>query len=357
MIVAGTEDTGAVPVVQQGSPFAAQTVSYIVNQNDAANGNLTASAIYSDGDSLSAEGDVVGATLTNGLRMTPPSIAIEKITTTPIIFFGQTAGFNIKVINTGGYALSNVTVTDTQVESCNGMNFGTLAVGEEKTGSCSALLDGDITNEAQATASVPGGPPVGMETVSSEIDSASVSVEGLTIGIVAETTTPHIRVGNQGEVAITVIMPPQSAVSDVTVTVPEAPQCDSFWDALPAGAEETYTCVVETDPAIEGSLALGTTTINATVTGSVPDVPLAAEDSVDVSVFSLALNITIDPEEQTIRSGYSASFTVNVSNQGDDVLSNVVVTNETVPNCDATFATSSAGRGPDLRLRWRWRHR
>ena len=41
-----------------------------------------------------------------------------------------------------------------------------------------ALLDGDITNEALATASVPGGPPVGMETVTSEIDSASVSVEG-----------------------------------------------------------------------------------------------------------------------------------------------------------------------------------
>ena len=182
-----------------------------------------------------------------------------------------------------------------------------------------------------------------METVTSNLDSASVSVEGLTIGIVVDTTTPHIRVGNQGEVAITVIMPPQTAVNDVTVTVAEAPQCDSFWEVLPAGAEETYTCMVETDPAIEGSLALGTTTILGTVTGSVPDVPLSAEDSVDVSVFSLALNITIDPEEQTIRSGDAAGFTVNVSNQGDDVLSNVVVTNETVPNCDATFATLVPG--------------
>ena len=347
-MVAGPESPeGGIPTVQSGSPFTADAVEYTINQEDATNGELTVRANYAGGSSLSvAEGEQApeaSASVSNVLRMTPPSIAIEKITTTPIIFFGQTAGFNITVINTGGYELANVTVTDTQVESCNGMNFGTLAVGEEKTGSCSALLDGDITNEAQATASVPGGPPVGMETVSSDIDSASVSVEGLTIGIVAETTTPHVRVGNQGEVAITVIMPPQSAVSDVTVTVPEAPQCDSFWDALPAGAEETYTCVVETDPAIDGSLALGTTTINTTVTGSVPDVPLAAEDSVDVSVFSLALNITIDPEEQTIRSGYSASFTVNVSNQGDDVLSNVIVTNETVPNCDATFATMAPG--------------
>ena len=138
-------------------------------------------------------------------------------------------------------------------------------------------------------------------------------------------------------------MPPQSSVNDVTVTVAEAPQCDSFWDVLPAGAEETYTCIVETDPAIEGSLTLGTTTIVGIVTGSVPDVPLSAEDSTDVSVFSLALNITIDPEEQTIRSGHSAGFTVNVSNQGDDVLSNVVVTNETVPNCDATFDTLVPG--------------
>ena len=343
VIVAGTEDTGDVPTVEKGSPFAAQSVSYTVNQNDAVSGNLTASAVYSDGESLSAEGDIVGTTLTNGLRMTPPSIAIEKITTTPIIFFGQTAGFNIKVINTGGYALSNVTITDSQVESCDGMNFGALAVGEEKTGSCSMLLDGDITNEALATASVPGGPPVGMETVTSETDSASVSVEGLTIGIIVETATPHIRVGNQGEVAITVIMPPQTAVNDVAVTVEAAPQCGSSWTVLPAGAEETYTCVVETDPATEGSLPLGTTTITGIVTGSVPDVPLSAEDSTDVSVFSPGLYITIDPEEQTIREGDTAAFTVNVSNQGDDTLSNVVVTNEMVPNCAATFDTMAPG--------------
>ena len=208
VMVAGAENPeGGIPTVRTGAPFTADAVEYTINQDDAVNGELTVRANYSGGSSLSvAEGEQApeaSASVSNVLRMTPPSIAIEKITTTPIIFFGQTAGFNIKVINTGGYALSNVTVTDTQVESCNGMNFGTLAVGEEKTGSCSALLDGDITNEAQATASVPGGPPVGMETVSSEIDSASVSVEGLTIGVVAETTTPHIRVGNQGEVAIT----------------------------------------------------------------------------------------------------------------------------------------------------------
>ena len=341
--VAGTEDTEVIPTIQVGAPFTAQSASYVVNQNDAVNGELGVRADYSGGLSLSvAEGEQAppaAASVSNVLRMTPPSIAIEKITTTPIIFFGQTAAFSIKVINTGGYDLSNVTVSDSQVDSCDGMNFGTLAVGEEKSGACSVLLDGDITNEAVATASVPGGPPVGMETVTSNTDTASVSVEGLTIGLVVETTTPHIRVGNQGEVAITVIMPPQSAVSDVTVTVAEASQCDGYWDALPAGAEETYTCMVDTDPAVAGSLPLGTTTISGTVTGSVPDVPLSAEDSVDVSVFSLALNITIDPEEQTIRSGDAASFRVNVSNQGDDVLSNVIVTNETVPSCAVTFET------------------
>jgi hypothetical protein len=345
--VAGTEDTEAIPTIQVGAPFTAQSVSYTINQNDAANGELTVRANYSGGSSLSvAEGEQApeaAASVSNVLRMTPPSIAIEKITTTPIIFFGQTAGFNITVTNTGGYALSNVTITDSQVESCNGMNFGALAVGEEKSGSCSTLLDSDITNEALATASVPGGPPVGMETVASETDSASVSVEGLTIGIMVETATPHIRIGNQGEVAITVFMPPQTAVNDIAVTVEAAPQCGSSWNALPAGAEETYTCVIETDPATEGSLPLGTTTITGIVTGSVPDVPLSAEDSTDVSVFSPGLYITIDPEEQTIREGDTAVFAVNVSNQGDDTLSNVVVTNETVPDCAATFDSMAPG--------------
>ena len=340
--VAGPDNPeGGIPVVQTGTPFTAEAVQYTVDQADADNGELVVRADYSGGSSLSVgEGEQApeaSASVSNVLRMTPPSIAIEKITTTPIIFFGQTASFNIKVVNTGGYQLTNVTVADTQVDSCDGIDFGTLEVGEEKSATCSALLDGDITNEAHAMASVPGGAPVGMETVTSEMDSASVSVEGLSMGVVIDTTTPHIRIGNQGELAITVIMPSQSGVSDVTVTVPEAPQCDAFWDILPAGAEETYTCMVETDPAIEGSLPLGTTTITSTAAGSVPDVPLSAEDSVDVSVFSLALNITIDPKEQTIRSGDTAAFTINVSNQGDDVLSDVAVTNETVPDCDMTF--------------------
>ncbi len=341
--VAGTEGTEAIPTIQVGAPFTAQSVSYTVDQNDAVNGELSVRADYSGGSSLSvAEGEQApeaSASVSNVLRMIPPSIAIEKITTTPIIFHGQSAGFNIKVINTGGYALSNVTVSDSQVSACDGMTFGTLAVGEEKLGMCATALDGSVTNEAQATASVPGGPPAGMETVASNVDTASVSVESLAIDILVQTATPHIRVGNQGEIAVTVIMPPQSAVNDVTVAVAEAPQCDNFWASLPAGAVETYTCVVETDPAIEGSLPIGTTTVTGTVTGSVPDVPLSAENSVDVSVFSLALNITIDPEEQTIRSGDLASFTVNVSNQGDDILSDVVVTNETVPSCDITFVT------------------
>ena len=159
----------------------------------------------------------------------------------------------------------NVTVTDSQVESCDGMSFGTLAVGQEKTDSCSTLLDSDISNEAYATASVPGGPPAGMETITSEPDTASVSVEALSIGITVGTTTPHIRLGNQGEVEITVIMPPQTAVNNVNVTVETAPQCGSSWDVLPAGAVETYTCVVETDPATEGSLPLGTTTVTGIV--------------------------------------------------------------------------------------------
>ena len=128
--VAGTEDTEAIPTIQVGAPFTAQSVSYTINQNDAVNGELTVRANYSGGSSLSvAEGEQApeaAASVSNVVRMTPPSIAIEKITTTPIIFFGQTAGFNITVTNTGGYALSNVTITDSQVESCHGMNFGDL---------------------------------------------------------------------------------------------------------------------------------------------------------------------------------------------------------------------------------------
>ena len=343
-VIAGPDNPeGGIPTVQVGSPFTADTVSYIVDQNDAVNGELTVRADYSGGSSLSvAEGEQApeaAATVANVLRMTPPSIVIEKITTTPIIFDGQQASFTIKAVNTGGFALSNVTVSDPLVASCDGMSFGGLAVGEEKSGTCDTLLESDLTNEAVATATVPGGAPAGMETVTSEPDTASVSVDSLTIEILVETSTPHVRVGNQGEVSITVTMPPQSPVNDVAVTVAEAPQCDNSWVSLPSSAVETYTCMVDTDPAVEGSLPLGTTTITGVVNGNVPDVPLTAEDSTDVSVFDWGLVITITPEEQTIRDGASANFTVSVSNLGDETLSNVIVTNDTVPACDMTFET------------------
>ena len=342
VLVAGPDKPeGGIPTVQVGSPFTAESVEYTVDGNDAVNGELTVRANYEGGSSLSvAEGEVApeaSATVSNVLRMTPPSIAIEKITTTPIIFYGQSASFNITVINTGGFALSGVTVSDAQVAACDGLDFGDLAVGEEKTQTCETTLDGDLTNEAQATATVVGGALV--DTVTSEVGSATVNVEGLEIGIIVETNTPHIRVGNQGDLVITVTMPPQTPVNNVQVTVPEAPQCDNFWDSLQAGATESYTCALETDPAVEGALALGTTTMNGTVVGDVPDVPLTASDSTDVSVFNALLNITITPKEQTIRDGYMADFTVTVSNQGDEALSNVIVTNETAPNCDMTFET------------------
>ena len=346
--VAGPENPeGGIPMIQVGAPFTADSVDYTVDQNNAVNGELTVRASYAGGESLSvAEGEQppeAAASVSNVLRMTPPSIAIEKSTSTPVIFDGQTAVFNIRVINTGGFDLSNVTVTDDQVAECNGMSFGSLAVGEDKSGSCETIISSDITNSAQASASVVGGAPAGMETVVSEADSASVTVDNLEIGIVVETDTPHVRVPNQGNVTISVNMPTQSPVSNIAVAVAAAPQCDNNWESLPAGATETYTCMVETDPDIEGSLALGTTTITGVVTGSVPDVPLTAEDSTDISVFNADLIITISPETQTIRDGDSAVFTVTVSNQGDATLTDVTVSNETVPECAAEPFDLDAG--------------
>lgn len=65
--------------------------------------------------------------------------------------------------------------------------------------------------------------------------------------------------------------------------------------------------------------------------------------SADLEVFNPVIDIQKTPDNQTIAAGGNASFTIKVTNTGNDSLDNVTVTDALTPNCNATLGTLGVG--------------
>jgi uncharacterized repeat protein (TIGR01451 family) len=63
-----------------------------------------------------------------------------------------------------------------------------------------------------------------------------------------------------------------------------------------------------------------------------------------VDVINSGIAIAKTPDAQTIVSGSTVTFTINVTNTGDVPLTNVTVSDALAPNCARTFATLTAGQ-------------
>ena len=351
-VVAGTEETGGdIPTIQVGSPFSASPIAYVVNQGDATNRELNASATYAGGSSDSVPAGetrpATGSSIGNTVRITPPSIDIEMLPDTTVdgtqlVYLGESAVFDITITNTGGFALSNVSVVDERSPDCV-RDFATLAVGASENYQCSVKPGNNFINEATAIGEVVGGVPAEQSQVQ-DTDTSEVQVESVAIAITIQPDLQRVRIGNTATFTVTVDIPGTTGLDNVSVSVPVVPNCDRSFGTLAAAAQEAYSCTVSADPEVEGSLPQGTNTVNASATGEVPGLStLTASDDAVVEVFALDLWITIDPEERTIRSGDYAAFTITVGNFGDTALTDVVITNDLVPECDSTYVVLDPG--------------
>src|SRR5205085_5850700 len=65
---------------------------------------------------------------------------------------------------------------------------------------------------------------------------------------------------------------------------------------------------------------------------------VTASDTADVVVINPHVTILKTPDQQTIVAGQTASFTIQVINDGDSTLTNVVVTDALAPGCARTSA-------------------
>ena len=346
-IVAGSAETGTIPTIQVGSPFTAPALEYVVDQGDATIMELTAKANYSGGSSFSVpDGETqpeATSSISNTVRIEPPSIDIEVTPDEPqLVYLGGDATFDITITNTGGFALSNVAVIDLSAPDC-ARDFASLAVDASENYQCTLKPGNNVINEATVIGQVVGGVSVEDSQVE-DTDNSDVQVETVLIGIDMDPDLQRVRIGNEATFTITVTIPGTTGLDNVTVEVPQAPDCDRTFGTLDAGAVETYSCTVSADPGVSGSLAQGTHTILSNVSGEVPGLATLTDSAqAVVEVFALDLFISIDPEEQTIREGDSATFTITVGNFGDTVLSDVTITNVTVPECNNFFGSLATG--------------
>lgn len=135
-----------------------------------------------------------------------------------------------------------------------------------------------------------------------------------------------IAVTNTGTVTLT----------DVTVSDPLTPSCDSSLGDMGPGVATSYTC---------SSVGVTTSFTNTAVVTSTYNGTPGPTDSNDayVEVVDAVLEIDKAPDLQTVASGGTANFTITVTNSGSIQIDNVAVSDALVPSCDNTIGAIPAG--------------
>ncbi len=276
-------------------------------------------------------GDGNGGTVTDSAsaRVDVAALSVTKTAQTPVVLRGGTATYTIEVRNTGGVDLSPVTVTDAVAPDCS-RTLATLVAGTSTSYTCSVTgVDHGFTNEVDAT-----GTPVGGGPAPTAHDSAAVQVSSITL---SKTARPaRVNAGGLVTFALVVTNTGEVGLDDVTVTDDSFAPCVRTFSHLNAGAAQTWTCTT----------TAGTTDITntATATGTPPSGPHPSDTAtatVDVAVPGLQISKTaLSP---VVAAGGTATFRVTVRNTGAVDLSDVVVTDPLVPDCDRTIGALAAG--------------
>ena len=130
--------------------------------------------------------------------------------------------------------------------------------------------------------------------------------------------------GTSATFTITVTNTGNTALTNVVVTDPSAPQCASS-GALAVGEQASYQCTVAN--VTEGF------TNTAYVSGWFEQVEVTDNDGAAVTVNAPAIAVEKAPNLQTIASGATATFTITVTNTGTVTLHDISVADPLTPGC------------------------
>ena len=296
-----------------------ETVSYSCTLTNVVAGFTNTVNVVADEPS----GGTVSATDTADTTVLVPAIEIQKSPDYQIVGLGGTVDFTITVTNTGQTDLFSVAVTDALTPSCDA-SIGTMLIGASTSYSCTSdPVAADFTNTANVTSTdALGG-------VWADSDAADIDLvdPGLAIS-----KTPNLQTLLSGETAtfdITVTNTGDVDLPNVSVSDPQAPDCDNSIGLLTAGSSLTYTCTL-----------LNVTadfTNTATVTSDNPlGGTITVSDTADVDVVFPGVEIQKTPDpEQVVVIGDLATFTIAVTNTGDQDLTGLMVSDPLVPACDS----------------------
>ena len=262
-----------------------------------------------------------------------PAINVDKTANPTTILANGNTTYTYVVTNTGNVPLSNVQLTDNRfTNAClaapvktGGNTDAVLELGETWTYTCTRALSQATTNTATVTGQAANG------TTVQDTDDATVTVIAPAINV-AKTANPNvIYAGNTVTYTFVVTnvgtnpggagKPPLSnvTVSDpncLTISAPVKTGGDQD-DILEDAEVWTYTC----SKAVSADV---TNTVTATGTPAVgPNV--SDTDTAVVNVINPAIDIVKSASAPTVHSGDSVTYTLEVTNTGDDPLSNIVV--------------------------------
>ncbi len=246
---------------------------------------------------------------------------------------GQTATFTITLRNEGDETLSSLAVDDPLTPSCNRTagSLPNLAPGANTSYNCTTdALTAGFVNRANGSAQTPSG-----DTINAS-DTAQVDVVSPDIEITKTPDTQSVDPGETATFTITITNQGSSTLTNIAVDDPLTEDCERMAGSLAnlsPGQMLSYTCTTE-------PLFADLTNV-ATVTADGVD---PQSDSAFVDVIA-PIEITKEPNEQTVESGMTATFTITIDNPSSETRSNITVSDPATPDC-ARGAGEIADLGP-----------
>ena len=261
-----------------------------------------------------------------------PRLSITKSVDKPVVLSGTQVTWKITVKNTGDVALTNVAVSDPNAPTCATTIPSLAAYTTASAISCTQTITAGTTNVATVTGTDPLGNTVGPVSASASVD---VIAPGLSI--TKSVDKPVVLSGTQVTWTVTVTNTGDVALSNVTVSDPNAPDCSTVIETLAAhtaAAPITCTATITADT-VNTATATGIDPLQNTVG------PVTASASVDV--IAPALDITKSVDKALVAPGEQVTYTVTATNTGDTVLSNVAITDPSMPACAKVIGDLAAG--------------
>ncbi len=220
---------------------------------------------------------------------------------------GETAWFTVVVTNTGSVPLTIVNVVNTLVDNCD-HTIGTLNAGQINTYSCEFP---NVTDSFLNLTQVSGVDPLN-DTVSDSA-TAFVNVNNPILRIIIQPSRQDVVYDATANFTIGILNISDNVnLNNVTVSIPEAPNCNRTLGSLPANNNASYICSLAN---VTGEvILLGT----VTATNASNNSPIHATDFAEVQVFDMALTLNADPEKVQ-QPGGTIQYAITVVNQSSNV--------------------------------------